>query len=83
MRENTLTELQGISILTKSFFNKLIRRIESTKPVAGPGITIIEEDNGFKIGIGGTGSGSFQEVTLNVCSNGEPATIKVFAQAQN
>jgi hypothetical protein len=28
MRENKLTELQGTSILTKSFFNKLIRRIE-------------------------------------------------------
>jgi hypothetical protein len=29
MRENKLTELQGTSILTKSFFNKLIRRIEN------------------------------------------------------
>lgn len=82
MRENQLTELQGTSILTKSFFNKLIRRIECTKPLAGSGITIKEQENGFEIsgGIGGGGAG-FSEVTLNVCSNGTPATITVLGKA--
>ena len=84
MRENQLNELQGVSILTKEFFNKLIRRIESTKPLAGSGITISEKENGFEISGGGSGSGSvagFSEVTLNVCSNGEPDTITVLAKA--
>ena len=49
MRENQLTELQGTSILTKSFFNKLIRRIECTKPIAGSGISISEKENGFEV----------------------------------
>ena len=79
MRENQLTELQGTSILTKSFFNKLIRRIECTKPLAGDGITISEKENGFQISSGG-GAGSvagYSAITLNVCSNGTPAQIIV------
>jgi hypothetical protein len=82
MKENQLNELQGTSILTKSFFNKLIRRIECTKPIAGSGITIKEQENGFEIsgGIGGGGDG-FSEVTLNVCLNGAPSTITVLAKS--
>lgn len=76
MRENQLTELQGTSILTKSFFNKLIRRIEATKPLAGSGITITEKENGFEVSFG-----EFNAVTLNVCSNGTPDTITVLAKA--
>ena len=76
MRENTLTELQGTSILTKSFFNKLIRRIEATKPLAGEGITITEKDNGFEVSFG-----AVNVVTLNVCSNGTPSTITVLAKS--
>jgi hypothetical protein len=79
MRENTLNELQGVSILTKEFFNKLIRRIECTKPLAGDGITIKQQENGIEIS-GGVGGG-FKEVTLNVCSNGTPAAITVLARA--
>ena len=71
MREKQINELQGTSILTKSFFNKLIRRIECTKPTAGSNITISEEENGFKI------SSDFTTVTLNVCSNGTPDTLVV------
>ena len=56
MKENKLNELQGASILTKSFFNKLIRRIECTKPLAGSGISVQEEENGFKLSVGGSGS---------------------------
>jgi hypothetical protein len=79
MREQQLNELQGTSILTKSFFNKLIRRIECTKPLAGSGITISEKENGFEIS-GGVGDG-FAEVTLNVCKDGAPSTITVLAKA--
>jgi hypothetical protein len=39
MRENKLTELQGTSILTKSFFNKLIRRIENVAESVAEGAT--------------------------------------------
>ena len=78
MREQQLNELQGTSILTKSFFNKLIRRIECTKPLAGSGITIKEQENGFEISGGGVGSvAGYTAITLNVCSNGTPAEIVV------
>jgi hypothetical protein len=78
MRENQLTELQGTSILTKSFFNKLIRRIECTKPLAGSGITISEKENGFQVSFE-----NYTVVTLNVCSNGTPDELVVFARPQN
>ena len=78
MRENQLTELQGTSILTKSFFNKLIRRIEATKPLAGSGITITEKENGFQVSFE-----NYTVVTLNVCSNGTPDELVVFARPQN
>ena len=79
MRENQLNELQGTSILTKSFFNKLIRRIECTKPLAGSNVQIKQQENGIMIS-SGVGGGEFTAVTyeLNVCSNGEPDTIIVF-----
>jgi len=86
MRENQLNELQGVSILTKDFFNKLIRRIECTKPLAGSGIIISEKENGLEIstsGGGGIGIGSvarYSAITLNVCSNGEPAEILVLGK---
>ena len=75
MKESQLNELQGTSILTKSFFNKLIRRIECTKPLAGDGITISEKENGFEISAGSVAG--YSAITLNVCSNGEPAQIVV------
>ena len=80
MREQQIPELQGTSILTKSFFNKLIRRIECTKPLAGSGIAISEKENGIEVSISGVGGGSvagYSAITLNVCSNGEPAQIVV------
>jgi hypothetical protein len=83
MRENQLNELQGVSILTKEFFNKLIRRIECTKPLAGAGITITQQENGVQIsgGVGGVGGGGeYSAITLNVCSNGEPAEILVLGK---
>lgn len=71
MKEPALTELAGASRLAKEFFNRLIRRIECTKPVAGKNITVSEQENGFVI------SGNFNTVTLNVCSNGTPDTLVV------
>lgn len=71
MKEPALTELAGASRLAKEFFNRLIRRIECTKPIAGDNIAISEEENGFKI------SSGFDVVTLNVCSNGTPDTLDV------
>jgi len=68
MRENQLNELQGVSILTKEFYNKLIRRIECTKPLAGTGIKIKQQENGIEIS-GGLPSG-LSAITLNVCSDG-------------
>lgn len=74
MREPELKELSGASRLAKGFFNRLIRRIECTKPTAGSNITITEQENGFKISSAG---GDFSTVTLNVCSNGTPETLVV------
>ena len=80
MREPELRELAGASRLAKEFFNGLIRRIECTKPTAGTGIAIEEEDNGFKVSLSG---GEYNVVTLNVCSNGSPATLLVLTPKDN
>ena len=76
MRESELTEIKGASRLAREFFNSLIRRIECTKPTAGAGITIAEQDNGFEISSSG---GEYNVVTLNVCSNGTPDTLLVLS----
>ena len=80
MKEPELKELAGASRLAKEFFNKLIRRIECTKPTAGDNITITQEDNGFKISSTG---GDYNVVALNVCSNGSPATLLVLTPKEN
>jgi hypothetical protein len=82
MKEPELKELAGASRLAKEFFNKLIRRIECTKPTAGTGITIEQEDNGFKISSSG-GGGEYNVVTLNVCSNGTPDTLLVLSPKED
>lgn len=51
MKETALRELQGASRLGLGFFNRLIRRIESTKPLAGSGVTIKEQEDGIEISI--------------------------------
>ena len=87
MRENQLNELQGVSILTKEFFNKLIRRIECTKPLAGAGIIITQQENGVQISTSGGGGGGgagdisgYTAIALNVCNNGVPGVILVLAK---
>ena len=73
-RVSQLKPLKGASRLALGFFNSLINRIECTKPTAGTSVTISEEDDGFKISVAGSST-----ITLNVCSNGVPATIEVYA----
>jgi hypothetical protein len=80
MREPQLTQLKGSSRLALGFFNSIIRRIECTKPLAGPGITISEKDNGIEISSGGGNAASSSQFILNVCSNGTPAQIIVFGK---
>lgn len=79
MRQPQLKELAGASRLAREFFNGLIRRIECTKPTAGTGITVTEEDNGFKIST----QGEYNVVTLNVCSNGTPDILLVLSPKQD
>jgi hypothetical protein len=78
MREPKINELQGASRLTLGFFNRLIRRIESTKPLAGSGIKITEQENGIEIASSGGGISGARQITLNVCENGVPSTIVVY-----
>lgn len=77
MSEPQLQELGGNSRLALGFFNSLIRRIECTKPLAGSNITIVQRPDGIQINSSGGGGG--KTITLNVCSNGVPATIQVLA----
>ena len=58
----------------KSFFENMRNRVETIRPVAGDYIKV-EEEKGYGLKI----SGNFNVVTLNVCSNGAPTTIVVFA----
>jgi hypothetical protein len=78
--EARLNELDGPSRLGKGFFNKLIRRIECTKPIAGANVTLIDVPDGIQISVTGvvTGTSTLKQITLNVCSNGSPATIIVY-----
>ena len=56
------------------FFENMRNRIETIRPEAGDHITVTPETGyGFRI------SGDFNVVTLNVCSNGVPAQLVVFA----
>ncbi len=77
--------------LTGSHFRKVVRRIESIVPLAGEGITVEPVDGGIKINndspapFGACGFAAqeydllFDIIQLNVCSNGTPDTIYVFA----
>ena len=73
--EPKLKLLEGSSRLALGFFNSLINRIECTKPLEGEGVTVTQEadGSGFTISLA-----SDSVVTLNVCSNGVPATIDVY-----
>ena len=60
--------------LSGQHFRKVVRRIESIVPLAGDNITVTPKDGGYEI------NATFPPlnvITLNVCSNGAPATIGV------
>jgi hypothetical protein len=82
-KEPRLVELKGSSRLALGFFNSVIRRIECTKPIAGDGISIDPKEDGFQVSVslGSIGAGGLKVIDLNVCSNGTPATIQVYAPA--
>jgi len=74
-------------------FRKVVRRIECIKPIAGDNITLTPTEDGIKISstaptvgfLGECGfilqgySSLFNVIYLNVCSNGQPDQIAVFA----
>lgn len=59
--------------LSGEHFRKVVRRIECTVPLAGYSIYTEETDDGIKLHL------DAQRLTLNVCSNGTPSTIVVYA----
>ena len=61
--------------LSGSQFRKIVRRIESIVPLAGEGITVTPKDGGYEIT---ADAPALEIITLNVCSNGSPATIQVY-----
>lgn len=61
--------------LNLEFFNKIIKRIEGIKPLAGEFLKIAEETDGIRISLD---NAEIKE--LNVCKDGAPDTIKVFVQ---
>ena len=80
-KEPKLAELRGDCRLALGFFNSIIRRIECTKPIAGNGVVLTEKDDGIQIAVSGgivAGGVGVRTITLNVCSNGTPATIDVY-----
>ena len=62
--------------LSGSHFRKVVRRIESIVPIAGDGITVEPVDGGHKIS---AETPSLGIITLNVCKDGSPDTINVYA----
>jgi hypothetical protein len=78
--------------LSGEHFRKVVRRIESIVPLAGDRITVTPKDGGHVItaedqappfGVCGFSSQGYNElfdiITLNVCSNGSPDTLYVYA----
>jgi len=61
--------------LNLEFFNKIIKRIEGIKPLAGSFLKVVEETDGIRISLD---NAEIKE--LNVCKNGVPDTIKVLVQ---
>jgi len=59
--------------LSGEHFRKVVRRIESIVPLAGYSIKTEAVDDGIKLHL------DAERVTLNVCSNGVPATFVFYA----
>lgn len=61
-------------------FRRVVRRIECTKPLAGEGITLRQEEDGIVVSAeqSARGPGPLAKViALTVCVDGEPGTIYV------
>jgi len=82
MIETPLKEITPPARISSDFINSIIRRIESIKPIAGSGVTIVQQPNGTEIRVRSLiAEGEDDDaklLTLNVCKNGVPATIRVF-----
>lgn len=77
--------------LSGEHFRKVVRRIESIVPLAGDGISVQPKEGGYEIsndapapfGVCGFANQGYNElfdiITLNVCSNGSPDTLYVYA----
>lgn len=89
-REPQLAPLQpGNLAIHAEHFRRVVRRIETIKPIPGDGIIVKEKDGGTeisvdpkKINIGGAnGTGSWLDclkiIELDVCKNGAPSTVYV------
>ena len=59
--------------LSGEHFRRVVRRIESIVPLAGFSIKTEDVDGGIKLHL------DAERVTLNVCSNGTPDTLVVYA----
>jgi len=59
--------------LSGEHFRKVVRRIESIVPLAGFSIKTEQVDGGIKLHL------DAERITLNVCSNGTPSTLVVYA----
>lgn len=63
--------------LSGSQFRRIVRRIESIVPLAGDRITVTPKEGGYEI-TADVQAPELAIITLNVCLNGEPATIQVY-----
>lgn len=61
-----LNKLEAKTKFGRSFVNKIIDRIETTKPLAGAGIEIRETDDGIEI----RSIPNYTVVTATICVNG-------------
>lgn len=82
MIENPLKEITPPARISADFINTIIRRIESTKPIAGIGVIANQQPNGIELRVRSLVAegedGEAKLITLNVCKNGSPSTIRVF-----
>ena len=70
--------LPDTGLITKSYLHDLEAAVRQRTPVAGANIDIKVTDGSFVISA--TAGALFREITLTVCSNGNPATITVLGK---
>jgi hypothetical protein len=88
MKNGTGTHFSGVPLLpdngliTKKYLHDIEGAIKQRTPIAGDNITIKVTDGSYVISstAGINGIAGYQEVTLNVCSNGVPDTLIVLGK---